>query len=114
MKIRITLILLATVLVSSVPMKAEGKIEPPVPVRTFAPEYPSDMRRDGVAGLVMVTCLIDEQGNVAESKVEKASNQAFAPCALAALKKWKFKPAQRDGAIVPIHVTIPIKFTLDS
>jgi protein TonB len=114
MKTRISLVLLATALVSSVPMKADGKIEPPIPVRTVAPDYPNDMRRDGVTGMVMISCLIDEQGNVADSKVEKASNQAFAPCALAALKKWKFKPAQRDGAIVPIHVTIPIKFTLDS
>jgi protein TonB len=113
MKISLTLIVLATALVSTVPMRADGALTPPVPVRTVAPDYPNEMRRDGVTGLVMVTCLIDEQGNVAETTVAKASNEAFANPAITAVKKWKFKPAQRDGAIVPIKVTIPIKFTLN-
>ena len=113
MKTFIPYVILALALTASVPMKADGKIEPPVPVRTVAPEYPADMRREGVTGLVMVTVLIDEQGNVAETKVEKASNEAFSSPAVNALKRWKFKPAQKDGAIVPIHVTIPVKFTLN-
>ena len=114
MKISLTFVVLAIALVATVPMRADGKIEPPVPVRTVAPEYPSEMRRDGMTGLVMVNCLIDEHGNVAETTVEKASNDAFSNPAITAVKKWKFKPAQRDGASVPIHVTIPIKFILNS
>ncbi len=114
MKISLTFAVLAIALAATVPMSADGKFEPPVPVRTIAPDYPNDMRRDGITGMVMVNCLIDEQGNVSEAKVEKSSNDSFAPSAVAALKKWKFKPAQRDGSNVPIHVTIPVKFTLNS
>jgi protein TonB len=95
---------------SVLPASAESRLEPPIPVRMFAPEYPSDMRRQNISGVVMVKCLIDEEGNVREPTIQKASNSAFETPALDALKKWKFKPAQRDGTLVPMLVTIPIRF----
>lgn len=87
-------------------------LEPPVPVRTVAPVFPSDMRREGISGLVMVSILIDEKGNVQEPKVEKASNDAFAGPAVDALKKWKFKPAKKAGEVVALRVSVPIKFNV--
>ena len=97
-----------------VPAFAQSKSEPPVPVRTVAPDYPDELRRDGVSGVVTVKCTIDEQGNVVEPSIEKSSNGAFEKPALAALKKWKFKPAKQDGAPVPTKVSIPIKFVFES
>src|SRR5436190_17168712 len=87
------------------PLFAQTKTEPPVPVRTVAPEYPDELRRDGVSGLVMVKCSIDEQGNVTQAEVEKSSNAAFEKPAMAAVKKWKFKPAKQDGNPVAIKVS---------
>lgn len=98
----------------TVPAFAQTKPEPPVPVRTVAPDYPEELRRDGVSGLVMVKCTIDEQGNVVETQVEKSSNSAFEKPAVAALRKWKFKPAKQDGAPVVIKVSIPMKFVFES
>lgn len=98
----------------TVPAIAQTKTEPPVPVRTIAPDYPSELRREGVSGLVMVKCSIDVQGNVAEVEVEKSSNAAFEKPAIAAVKKWKFKPAKQDGNPVAIKVSIPIKFVFES
>jgi periplasmic protein TonB len=105
-------LLLASALVA--PVFAQTKTEPPVPVRTVAPEYPDELRREGVSGLVMVKCSIDEQGNVTETIIEKSSNAAFEKPAVAAVKKWKFKPAKQDGAPVAIKVSIPIKFVFES
>ena len=96
------------------PALAQSKAEPPVPVRTIAPEYPSELRREGVSGLVMVKCTIDVQGNVTETTIEKSSNAAFEQPAVAAVKKWKFKPAKQDGNPVAIKVSIPIKFVFES
>ncbi len=87
--------------------------EPPVPVRTIAPKFPDEMRRAGNSGLVTVSCLIDEKGNVTEPKVVKASNEAFSGPAIEALSKWKFKPAKKDGAPVAIRVNIPVQFNVD-
>jgi protein TonB len=96
------------------PAFAQTKTEPPVPVRTVAPDYPDELRREGVSGLVMIKCSIDAQGNVTETEVEKSSNAAFEKPAIAAVKKWKFKPAKQDGAPVAIKVSIPIKFVFES
>lgn len=108
------LVLLSTVL-SLMPIRlpaAEG-MEPPVPVRTYAPHFPDEMRRIGNSGLVTVNVLIDEKGNVNDPKVVKASNTAFSEPALEALKKWKFKPARKDGEVVAIRVNIPVQFNAD-
>ena len=102
---------LAFVLTDSV--LAQSKPEPPVPVRTVPPDYPVEMRRDGVSGVVMVSCTIDEKGDVTDVSIEKSSNVSFNPAAMAAVKKWKFKPAKVDGAPVAKKVTIPLKFTVD-
>jgi periplasmic protein TonB len=112
MKSFLSSLLLMTVLTT--PAFAQTKAEPPVPVRTVAPDYPDELRREGVSGLVMVKVTIDEQGNVTETTVEKSSNAAFEKPAVAALKKWKFKPAKQDGAPVAIKVSIPIKFVFES
>jgi protein TonB len=93
---------------------AEGQMESPVPVRTVPPTYPYEMRREGVSGLVNVNCMIDEKGDVQDPKVEKATNDKFIQPALDALKKWKFKPAKRDGTVVAIRVNIPIRFSVDN
>ena len=93
-------------------LAAEG-MEPPVPVRTIAPHFPDEMRRAGSSGLVTVSCLIDEKGNVTEPKVIKASNEAFSEPALEALRKWKFKPAKKDGTPVAIRVNIPVQFNVE-
>jgi len=84
--------------------------EPPVPVRMVPPQYPSEMRRDGTSGVVTISCLIDEKGNVQDPKVLKSTNDAFVQPALAAIQKWKFKPAKREGNVVSVRVNIPIQF----
>lgn len=101
-------------LLAVAPLALAQTKEPPVPVRTVPPDYPNELRREGVSGIVTVKCTIDEQGNVQEPEVEKSTNGAFDKPAIAALKKWKFKPAKQDGAPVSIKVSIPIKFVFES
>ena len=74
---------------------------------------PREMKQNGVSGLVMVKCMIDEQGNVSEADVVKSSDQTFDKFATEALKKWKFKPARQDGTPIAMQVTIPIKFVAE-
>ena len=87
-----------------------GDSKTPVPLRTVAPEYPYDMRRSGLSGVVSVHCLIDENGRVQDPRVQKTTDPAFNQVALAAVKQWTFRPARRDGIAVPARVSIPIKF----
>lgn len=86
-------------------------LEPPVPVRTVAPDYPAEMKASGTSGIVVLTCEIDEKGAVTDTKVAKTTNEAFNQAAIAAVGKWKFRPAQKDGKPVATHISLPIKFT---
>jgi len=97
---------------SALVVRADDALEPPVPVRTVAPKYPTDLKRDGVSGVVSVKCTIDEKGNVTEPTVVKTTNEAFSAPALEALSKWKFKPAKRGGVAVSIKITIPVQFNV--
>lgn len=85
----------------------------PVPVKTPPPTYPGEMKRQGVSGVVAVVVVIDESGVVTSCSVAKSSRPEFEESAVAAVKKWKFKPAQKDGGPVKIKVTIPIRFNIE-
>ncbi len=106
-------VILSVVALSGLPARAEDGTEPPVPVRTVRPEYPDELRRAGISGVVTISCTIDEKGNVVDPKVVKASNTAFSSPALDALSRWKFKPAKKGGNAVPIKVSFPIQFKMD-
>jgi protein TonB len=105
--------LLSVIAICTPHLRAEEGSEPPVPVRTVSPDYPEDLRRAGIAGVVTVSCTIDEKGNVVDAKVVKSSNPEFATPALNALSRWKFKPAKKAGNPVPIKVSFPIQFKMD-
>jgi periplasmic protein TonB len=85
----------------------------PVPVKTPPPEYPLTMKRDGVSGVVAVSIVIDETGAVVSATVTKSSHPDFEAPAVTAIKKWKFKPAQKNGAPVKMKVTVPLRFNVE-
>lgn len=88
--------------------------EAPQPLRTVAPTYPHDLRREGVSGMVAVSVVIDDQGNVTERSVSKSSHPGFEQPALDAVSQWKFKPATKGGQAVSVRVVLPVKFTTNS
>jgi protein TonB len=90
---------------------ARAAMEAAVPVRMAAPEYPYEMKRDGLSGIVTVVFFVDEKGNVVDPQVQKSTNKGFEQAALNAISKWKFKPARQDGTPVKSRLAIPLQFT---
>lgn len=86
--------------------------KPPVPTKTPPPTYPASLK--GVNGMVAVVVVIDEKGSVIEATVTKSSDPAFEDPSLDAIKRWKFKPAEKDGQAVKAKVTIPVRFAAES
>ena len=111
--LRTSLLLAAFLALPVVSLRADDKTEPPVPVRTIAPDVPASFARSGVTGLVTISLTVDDKGNVQDEKVIKSSHHELEEPALAAIKRWKFKPARKDGNPVSVHVAIPIKFTTE-
>lgn len=63
-----------------------------------SPTYPKEAARHGREGWVRMSYVIDEEGNVVDPVVEDfGGDKAFRRKAIAAIKKWKFNPAIKDG-----------------
>ena len=82
----------------------------PVPIKRFAPEYPSEMKKKDLTGEVVVEFIVEKDGSVQMAKVVKQTNAAFGRVAVAAVKKWKFTPALKAGAPVRFAMQAPISF----
>jgi protein TonB len=86
----------------------------PIPEATkqVQPDYPEAARRDSLEGTVWLKVYIDEKGRVIQASVQKSDNEVFNEPALAAARKWTFKPVMQEGKPVGLWVSIPYKFKL--
>ena len=76
-------------------------------------EYPEAARRKKLTGQVVVRFHLDENGTISRLAVTQAEPAGiFDEAAVAAVKKWKFSPATKDGKPVPYWVELPIHFSL--
>jgi protein TonB len=66
-----------------------------------------------VSGEGIVSFIIDTEGNVVDAVVVQATDVRFGEAAVEAVLKWKFRPAELNGQVVPCHMTVPIVFSLD-
>ena len=86
----------------------------PKPVAQARPQYPFEMRRNGITGNVTVRMTIDAKGNVTDAIPIQSSRVEFDDAAVQALKKWKFEPGQKNGQPVTTQTDITIVFSLNN
>jgi TonB family protein len=83
--------------------------------KAVRPIYPIDLRgpRGLHEGRVVLRLIVTKEGNVRDPKVvESIPSGAFDESALEAVKKYRFKPATKDGDPVDCTVKLPIVFSL--
>lgn len=66
------------------------------PKSRLFPDYPAEMRGTGAAGSATVRFVIDEAGVVSMVTVLRATNEAFARAAEAAVAGWTYFPAKDE------------------
>ncbi len=79
--------------------------------RKVNPNYPPMARSARVGGVVKVEVVIDEQGEVAEVKTTEGP-ELLRRAAADAIRRWKFKPAVRDGQPVRMSGFVNFNFAL--
>ena len=77
-----------------------------------APQYPPEMKKKKMQGTVHVLFIVDKDGRVKESRVQKSDNPAFDNAALGAVKRWRFDPGKVGGEAVQFRMRVPITFAL--
>lgn len=79
-----------------------------------APDYPAMSRRLGEEGRVSMKVLVSAEGAAAEVEIEKSSgSERLDKAAMAAVKQWRFIPANKNNQPLNAYVLVPIKFALD-
>jgi protein TonB len=108
--------------VGSLPDSGAAMPEPPPPPRPgvttrseslkqVQPEYPSIARVAGQKGVVTVEVSINERGDVVSARAI-AGPPMLRDSATAAARRWKFKPATRDGKPITSTSTISFNFKM--
>lgn len=79
----------------------------------FQPPYPPGKQRLGEEGVVVVRVLVGPDGRVKQvARVEAADDAFYKVTAEQALRKWRFKPATRDGVPVEGWREMTVRFEL--
>ena len=83
-------------------------------VNRAKPNYPPAAFNRKVEGTVVLSLLVNESGKVAEVKILRPAGgtSGLNEAAVAAVKKWTFKPAVKAGKKVKVWVTYPIVFKI--
>lgn len=96
------------------PMRVGGDIKAPERVHYVSPEYPELARRARMEGIVILTAVVDKEGNVRDVEVTRGLGLGLGldEAALDAVKEWKYTPTYYDGAPVEVILTVTVRFQL--
>ncbi|SER74814.1 energy transducer TonB [Sphingobium sp. YR768] len=96
----------------SEPVLTEPSIDPRA-LAAFQPDYPGAMIRQGMEGKVTVRVAISAEGRVTAIEKVSASDESFwLATERHAMRKWRFRPATRDGVAVASTKILTVRFTL--
>lgn len=90
-----------------------GGISAPVPIYQPEAEFSDEARRAKYQGVCLISLIVDAQGNPQNPRVIRALGMGLDEKALEAVRKYKFKPAMKNGRTpVPVMITIEVNFRL--
>lgn len=90
-----------------------GAVPDPKRLTDFQPSYPSAMIRAQMEGFATVRVHINEAGRVETVELIDTNDSAFWKATREqALKRWRFRPATRDGVAIPSDRVMTVRFRL--
>lgn len=85
---------------------------PPTRLVTPMPAYPQEAWVHGIQGDVQLRTWIDEEGIVTAIEVVRGLPYGLTEAAVAAVARWRFRPALRDGHPTATEHALSLRFTL--
>ena len=86
-------------------------IRPPTKRRHVNPVYPDLALRAHLRATVVVECVIDTAGRVADVRVVRG-HPLFDAAALEAVRQWVYSPTLLNGTPVAVALTVTVRFDL--
>jgi len=90
-----------------------GRVSAPVALNSVEAEFSDEARRAKYQGVCLISLIVDAQGNPQNPRVIRSLGMGLDEKALEAVRKYKFKPAMRDGKTpVAVPITVEVNFRL--
>lgn len=85
-------------------------VTPPKALKKAFAKYPDAARRQRLEGVVGLSLLVSETGQVIDVKVTKSANPILDEAAVAAVKQWQYQPATKKGVVVKVWIPVSMSF----
>jgi protein TonB len=90
-----------------------GGVSAPQPLNSVEAEFSDEARRAKYQGVCLISLIVDVHGDPQNPRVVRALGMGLDEKAIEAVKKYKFKPAMKDGKTpVPVMITVEVNFRL--
>lgn len=90
-------------------------VVPPVLLHQVPPEYPPLAQRAGISGVAVAQLLVGIDGRIEDVRIITVpqTGVGFESAVETAVRKWRYRPATKNGVKVRVWVTIRIKLSLN-
>jgi len=79
-------------------------------IKPYQPSYPEYLMQRKIEGAVIVDFIVDTQGVPRHVTVARSPDPGLSALAAAAVERWRFEPAKRDGQAIDEHLRVPVVF----
>jgi TonB family protein len=98
----------------AIPYTVHSNATLPVIVTKVPAVYTESARKSGVQGVVHLTLFVDETGQAQGIHVEHSLEPGLDQEAIKAVRRWRFRPGERDGHAVKVPVRVEVTFSLNN
>ena len=88
----------------------QGELVAPTATQEVDPGYPLELMRQNIQGTVILSAVIRNNGSVGDVRVLRGIDDRLDGYASAALSRWRFRPATRNGDPVALQTVVMIPF----
>jgi TonB family protein len=92
--------------------KIGGDVSQPQLIYKVEPEYSEEARKAKFSGTVLLSVVVDKDGNPRDIKVIRPLGLGLDEKAIEAVAKWRFRPGMKRGVPVPVYANVEVNFRL--
>jgi TonB family protein len=92
-------------------VRVPSSVEQGLVITKVPPQYPPEAKDAHIQGVVLMSVIVDKEGNVANIQLI-SGHPLLAPAAMDAVKQWKYKPYLLNEAPVEVETQVHVNFTL--
>jgi TonB family protein len=80
----------------------------PFPIEKTRPAIPADLVRRYSGRLVLAYAMVNIEGKMEQLSIKQSPDPALNELVLSALRKWSFRPARRNGEVIPAKILLGV------